>query len=641
MSTETPVEGGLRQQLRPHAAVGALVLAAGAARIATHAVGDEQAVAVWVAGAAFVIAVVAATRIRRRVFDKKAKRRALAFLAVAVGWLTGVTLTGLSLGAVGLLMAVGMGLSMYWFRQHPVGLIRPKVSRSEYQRLWSENVGCTDGVLPGSRLTNPQPIKAGLRYTLRLKPGKQSLNMVNAALDKLDGGLKLLPGQEMIVERHPTEHKANVLFTIVTKSPVKNTVYWPGPEAFDPATGDVMLGPFTDGEGVAAWRVYTETRLKGGYLQGGTEGGKSRTMEMLALTIAASHTHPTVIGYADGQGGASSPLMMEHADIKARTPEQALAMWEGAYLVMQLRQDENAVLGLRGFQPTAERPGLLLFLDECQKLLQKKHNPLYWERTQFLVSAIAAEGGKVGIAPILASQQSTLDAFGGAGTPEAERIRSNLLTGNGAMFKGRDPNARTVFKVGVDPSSFPDLPGYAYLVNPRPGSRSAPFRSYYLTDEMAEEWPKRITWRSLDAGSAAAWGHTYLRRDELAEEALEAARQRIAARRAGVVLEQPAVPEQRQPMSGGDGSALQVFGGGSFPSWAEFEARARTEARKALKEGHEKVLAAMRDGHTSPRAIQDATGYSERQVHNLLGELLDATAIRKGGYGRYEVAQAA
>ncbi|MEV7267043.1 hypothetical protein AB0N38_26125 [Micromonospora aurantiaca] len=639
MSTlETPTPGGLREQLAPHAAVGALVVAAAAARVAVHVTGDEQVVAAWVAGTAFVVGVVAATRVRRSPFSKKGRRRAFAFIAVAAGWLTAVTVTGLSLGAVGVLMALGYGLSLHWWRQHPVGLIAPKVSRSEYQRLWSENVGCSDGVLPGSRLTNPQPIAAGIRYTLRLRPGKQSLNMVNGVLDKLDGGLKLLPGQEMIVERHPTEHKANVLFTIVTKSPVKDTVYWPGPQAFDAATGDVMLGPFTDGEGVAAWRVYTETRLKGGYLQGGTEGGKSRTMEMLAVTIAASESHPTVIAYADGQGGASSPLLMEHADVRARTPEQALAMLEGMYLVMQLRQDENAVYGMRGFQPTADRPGLLGFIDECHKLLGAVDNPRYAARTEFLVAAIASEGGKVGVALILASQQSTLDAFGGG--KYGEKIRSNLLTGNGAMFKGKDANAKTVFQIGVDPRGFPDMPGYAYLVNPRPGARSAPFRSYYMTDEMAVEWPKRIAWRSLDAGAAAAWGQSYLRRAEMAEEALEAARQRIAARQAGVVVEQP-VPAQRQPAAGGDGAALEAFGAVAFPpSWETFVAQAQQEARKELGPSHAKVLDAIAAGHTSPQRIADEIGLSVRQVHNLLGTLMEAGRVRGGGR-RYEVAEAA
>src|SRR5690606_7754646 len=87
----------LRKHALPHAAIGALVIAAAATRIAAHAVGDEQAVALGTATTAFVIAVVAATRVRRSALTRKIKRRAYAFLAVAAAWLTGVTATELTL----------------------------------------------------------------------------------------------------------------------------------------------------------------------------------------------------------------------------------------------------------------------------------------------------------------------------------------------------------------------------------------------------------------------------------------------------------------------------------------------------------------------------------------------------------------
>ncbi|MEU6204607.1 hypothetical protein ABZ814_13580 [Micromonospora musae] len=635
MSIETPVEGGLRQQLAPHAAVGALVLAAGAARIATHVVGDEQVVATWVAGAAFVIAVVAATRIRRKVFDKKAKRRAMAFLAVAAGWLTGVTLAGLSLGAVGLLMAVGYGLSMHWWRQHPVGLIRPKVSRSEYQRLWAENVGASDGALPGSRLSNPEPIEAGVRYTLRLRPGKQHVGMVVEKMKTVRGGLKLRPGQQLIVEAHPTEPEPTALLTIVTNSPVEKGVLWPGPSAFDSETGRVQLGPYADGEGAAFWRAYTENRLWGGFVQGGTGSGKSRLIDSLVMSLASSSTHPTVIFYADGQGGASSPLLMRHADLFAGTCERIFAMVAGMHMVMLLRQRENVELGYEGFTPTADRPGLLGVIDECHKALLEAENPKFWKRTQQLCATIAREGGKVGVALILASQEPTLNAFGGAGSRYCEALRSSLLTGNGIMLAGDDPNAKTIFGVKENPKEFPVGGGYGLVAKPAPGDRKALFRSSHLNDQLKKAWPARITWRSLDGLPAGQAIRGY------------SSRERTFADRKAVVdgtpltLTDAAAPVQQPVTAGGDGSALQVFGGGSFPSWSEFEAKARQEARTALKEGHEKVLTAIRGGHTSPRAIQDATDYSERRVHQLLGDLMEAGEIAKGGYGRYEVAQAA
>lgn len=630
-----PVEGGLRPQLAPHAAVGALVVAAGAARIAAHVTGDEQTVATWVAGTAFVVAVVAATRVRRRVFDKRARRRALAFLAVAVGWLTGVTLAGLSLGAIGLLMALGYGLSMHWWRQHPVGLIQPRVSRSQYQRLWAEHNGASDGALPGSRLTNPEPIKAGMRFALKLRPGKQTLGMAVAAMEKLRGGLHLLADQQMLLETHPTEPEPTVLMTIVTKSPIKEAVDWPGPSAFDSATGRVMLGPYADGEGVATWRAYTDNRLWGGFIQGGTGSGKSRLIESIAFSLAASQSHPTVIWYGDGQRGASSPLLMRHADLFAGTYEQIHAMLVALELLMLLRQQENVERELEGFAPAEDRPGALGVIDECHKVFDKTQNPRSWLECQRIAATIAREGGKVGVALLLASQEPTLGAFGGAGSPYCEVLRSNLLSGNGIMLAGKDPNAKTIFGVDDNPKTFPTYGGYGMVTSPAPGERQAHFRGYYLSERLRKYWPERITWRDLSTSEGhVAMGPAYAQRERS-----------FADRKASILGRPPArtaVPAQRQPepAGGGDGIALKVFGGGTFPIWTVFETKARQDAQQRLKPSHEKVIAAIRSGHTSPQRIADAVDLSVRQVHNLLDDLAEAGVVRGGGR-RYELVCAA
>ncbi|MFG3639068.1 hypothetical protein ACGF3C_02190 [Micromonospora sp. NPDC047762] len=631
--TAVPVEGGLRQQLAPHTAVGALVVAAGACRIAVHAVGDERAVAVWVAGAAFVIAVVAATRVRRRVFDKKARRRALAFIGVAVGWLTGVTLAGLSLGAVGLLMALGYGLSMHWWRQHPVGLIQPKSTpRSSYQRLWAENNGASDGPLPGSRLTDMEPIAAGVRYALRLRPGKQHVGMVVDKMKTVRGGLKLRADQQLIVEPHPTEPEPTALLTVVTNSPVQKGVLWPGPAAFDSETGRVQLGPYADGEGTAYWRAYTENRLWGGFIQGGTGSGKSRLIDSLAMSLASSTSHPTVVWYADGQAGASSPLLMRHADLFAGTFDRILAMAAGMHFVMLLRQRENAASGREGFTPTADRPGLLGIVDECHKALLEAENPEYWKRTQQLFATISREGGKVGVGLVLASQEPTLNAFGGAGSRYCEALRSSLLTGNGIMLAGDDPNAKTIFGVAANPKTFPTGGGYGLVAKPAPGDRQALFRSTYLSEHLKNVWPGRIDWRSLDGTQAGVAVQGY------------ASRERTFAERLAVVdgvpllVAQPAA--EPQPTPGGDGAALESFGGASFPSWSVMVAEAQQEARKLLGPSHTKVLDAIRDGHSSPQRIADAIGLKVRQVHNLLGDLAEAGQVRGGGR-QYEVAEQA
>ncbi len=245
--------------------------------------------------------------------------------------------------------------------------------------------------------------------------------------------------------------------------------------------------------------------------------------------------------------------------------------------------------------------------------------------------------GRCGADP--ASQQTTLDAFGGAQTPNAERIRSNLLVGNGICLRSKDPNAKQVFGIDINPKTFPKMPGYAWVVDPEEGARSAPFRGYFLTDAQRDTWPHQINWRSLDVGAANAYGDEYLRRHELAAQAIEERRRRVEARRRGQANPQGTQLRKVVP-AGGDGPSAADFGILTFPVWdptdpAKFAVAPSAKPVKELHDGHRKVLDAMRAGCQSPKAIQDATGYGERQVYNLLRELIDMVRVRKDGRGAY------
>lgn len=634
----------LTAQVAPQATLGMLVVAAAATRAAMSATAADAEILAGTAATCVVVAVVGAVVAGRRLADKRSRVRARAFLAVAASWLTTVTATDLTLDAVAVLSAIGMGLSLHWWRQRRIPnppeqepfdfVVEPEAD--PYPRRWAENLGGPGCALTGSRLEGYEAIKAGFRYVLCLAPGKQSYATILGQLENIRTGLELLPDHDMIVERHPVLAASCLQFTVVTRSPVKVSITHPGRAVFNPRTGNVDLGPFVDGEGVARWKGYTKDRLWGGYLQGGTGSGKSRMVEGIALALADAQTHPTVIWYADGQGGASSPLLMKHADHTARDGEHFHAMLAGLLLVVQLRQDENALDEAEGFTPTVDRPGVVVVVDECHKFLLKLENAEYAERCRWMVSTIAREGGKVGVALILASQQSTLDAFGGAGDNFAETIRANLLMGNGVILRSKDSNAKQVFKVDVNPSLFPAIPGYAFLVDPDEGARSAPFRGYYVTDSIRTQWPGEILWRSLDEGAAHAYGLEYLRRRELAEEAREAIRRRVAARRAGQFAEpRPAPPA---PAGGYDGAeAIRAFGIATFPIWDPTKF-AKPQPRREMHDGHRKILAAMGQGHRSPKAIQMATGYTERHVYGLLGDLLDEfRVIEKTERGTYEM----
>lgn len=669
----------LRPQLAPHAAVGVLVLAAAAARAAMHLSDADATIALSVAGTAFVVAVVAAVVAGVRLTDRHSRHRAVAFCTVAASWLSGVVVMGLSLNAVAILATLGYGLSLHWWRQRRIGAPTtepaPATTPQGYAARWWRYLGGRGGEWAGSRLESPEPIKTGVvRYVLRLVPGKHTYTKVMTNLELIRGVLGLTPEQDVIVERHPLLAAPNLLVTIVTASPVKADQTWPGPNAFDPHTGRVALGPFVDGEGIAFWKAYTNNRLFGGYLCGITGTGKSRMIESIALSLAASHTHPTVIMYGDGQGGASSPLLRKYADLAATTYHEIHAMLAGLLLVGKLRQDENDVYELEGFTPTVDRPGIVAIIDECHKPLSKAENPLLAAVTQLAASTITREFGKVGIALILASQQSTLDAFGGAGNL-ADALRNNLLAGNGVLMRCKSANAKQVFRVDVDPTQFPEMPGYAFLVDPEEGARSAPFRGYYVKDDQRTYWPERIAWRPLDDGAANTFGPAYLRRHERAAEARRRKLDSINARRAGL-----AVATSPDTATGMDGAAIDaavaaaqsagrpVGGDGAqavdagqfvaqFPVWDPTTMRtvpphdpahgpARTPAGQAgapaLTDRHRQLVDALRtgaalvDGYTRPQLVADTLGCSVKWAGILLGDLVAAGMLRKGDVqGRY------
>ncbi len=629
---------GVGAQMRPWGAMGALVVAAGASRLAANATGAELETTVFVAGSAFVIAVVASMRSGRRTMDRRLRHRLVAALYLGATWLTLVTYDGMSWGAVAALTILGSGLSLLYWREHriesaaaPKPAAMPQVQEEDlYVRRWADNLGDKTRALAGSTLTDGRIIKSGYRYTLALVPGVHTVAQVRIMNETLRSGLGLMPGQEVIVEVHPELPAPNALLTIVTRSEVTTkTQEWPGPQAgFDSDRGAVNLGPFVDGEGVAQWSVYRQNGIFGGYLQGAPGSGKSRMIESVAMSCAASESHPTLIWYGDGQSGDSSPMLVEHADFAATSFEGIYNMLFAATKVMEVNGAENRLAKRVGFTPTAARPGLLVIIDECHKPLDASQNQLLAGPTQALAATIAREGRKVGVALIMASQSPTLDAFGGAGQ-SADTLRASLLAGNGVILRSETSNAKMVFNVDVNPREFPQVPGYAFLSRPEVGARSAPFRGFHVTDDLAKVWPDRIRWRSLPHRQANHAGKHYLHRHETAARQTQDDELLLQMLDAGTVTEFEELAEQvaAQPVSSDGMPAVEPVA----KPWEPIP----------LKPGHHKILDALAGGAKKLGELQTVTGYSETQVRNLLGDLISNGDVRRvvpegGKLGWYE-----
>lgn len=641
---------------KPWVAMSLIAFAASAERIAANTTGQEATIAAGWAIIAFTIAVVWSSRLRhRRLMDKHLRRRFAAALYMGAGWLTYVAFAGLSWGAMTTLLLVGLALSSMYLRVHetpnrqPVMRLElPPVQESDlFVQRWAKHLAA-DGQFSGSRLTDPEIIKSGYRYTLELVPGKHTLGMAKAATEQIRSGLRLMRGQEAIVEEHPDLAAPTAQITIVTKSTVLVDQPWPGPEyAFDVATGSVNMGPFVDGEGVARWLVYPTNGMYGGFMQGKQGSGKSRLLETIAVALASSKTHPTTVWFACGQGGASSKLLRKNADNFACNGDEFLEMLIQAEKVMAVHSAQNEVWELDGFTPgpqevvengvrkMVERRGLMVIADEFHNFTSRKRYDKA-DEIQERMARISREGRKAGVAIIAATQDPLLTAFGEG--KHGDVLRSCLLGGNGVLLQSETSNAKTVFNVDINPRQFPQLPGYGYLARPQEGSRSAPFRAYYVNDRAIEQWLEFFVWLALTRQAATFCGKSYANRKVKLTQRKASVVSFLASLDEGdaelfdaVEVEMQRASEQivREGGSLGDMQLPAVRTVKKF--WAE------TSEPGGLTDSQTRVVDAIRQGNVVPSTIGPAAQVGKTRVHEILAELVQLEVVTGGGKSGYEL----
>lgn len=627
---------GLHAQAAPYAAVGLLIVAGAAAHAAATGTEATASWAMTVGALAFTLAVLVGIRRGRRIRCPKGRRRLRVLLVGAATWLTTVTIVGINHDMITVIAILMWTTSLQWWRAKRLpdaGMVT--AAASGYTALWREGPARSGKPLAGSHLGNEEKIKQGTRFTLRLVPGEQTRKMVEEERAKIRGLFGLMPANDLILEQHPTLPEPHLLMTIVTRQPPRGSILWPGPSALG-ADGLIALGPFADGEGIAHWKAFTENRVWGGFLQGGTGSGKSRMIESIVMALVASELFPSVAWWADGQGGASSKLLKKKCDKIALTLEQCRAMLEGVISIMDHRQEENDVEDLDGFTPTAERPAIFVVLDECHVFFAD-------ERILEMCARITREGGKVGIALICATQQAQLAAAFGGHPKYSDAIRANLLVGNGVMLRGKSKSAQQIFRVEADPTTFPPRPGYAFLADPAEGARSAPLLGYFVSDDLQAYWSQRITWRELDRGSATVYGPSYARRKEIADADREAKRLRVEARKAGRPLPVDVTVTRTISASSSSvrASTSSPFGPvTALPVWKNpgttlVGTPQPSSAVPRVAGIHRRVAAAIaqgdvvRSGHTMPHLVAERLGVSTKWASGALKDLVELGVVHR------------
>jgi len=623
----------LAEMAKPWAAIAAVATAAAAGRVAMATTGHQAEVALAVAVAAFAAAVVLGMAAGRRITDRRHRVRVRAFLAAAASWISVAMVTGVSSEMLYILAVLGVGMSLWHWREHGLGygpweaLQTPVKDRVDvFGPRWEQNLAAGGRILSGTKLTEWEPLEFGARYALIVVPGTHTIDEIESLLPRIRSGLRLKQSHKIQLDEHPELEAPALLLTIIDTSPVAAGTRWPGLGAMND-DGTIRIGPYLDGEGGALWKLYSRNRIHNGMIAGGTGSGKSRLLENIAVTAAGNQLFPTAVWFADGQDGASSPMLMRHADFYAGKPEQIVAMLREAVEVIGIQQDENKALGLQGFTPTPDRPGLLVILDECKLVLDKQNNPEHWEETQQLVARIATTGNKAGVGIILAGQEATLPTFGGGGQWPAA-IRNNIKGANGVLLKSEEAAGGNIFGIpALTMRQIPSGGGYGYVAGGE-GSRKAMMRGFYDDDEQMAANMGAFDWRSVSPVTALDLSIAYRDRRLTADEDLAGARERYENRRRrhanGDTSTKPlaVIPDLVQPRGG---SAFT-----SFTLSSPFVGPA-----KKITAGQDRVLQAVLDGHSNWQDISKASGLGRDRVYAYLKDLTGMELVRKDKHGQW------
>ncbi|PRX92011.1 hypothetical protein [Allonocardiopsis opalescens] len=587
--------------------------------------------------------------------------RALLVGAAAWVWLIAAALTDqwevlASSGLVGVYV-----LAAHWWRIHRIGhhpqtpAMSSTVQVDDIAALWAEHIGSRNGAASGSWLSDQAKTEYGREWTIHFKPTGRGLEALEHMVAEISVALNV-PKRMITVGPHDSESPQLALLRITDSSPTAGIVPVDvvdgvptimGHPVYDPETGDITVGPHSDGVGMHTWGLYRPNSLLGGYLFGAQKSGKSELLNLLALGMRMSGC--TIYWYVDGQEG-TQPALQDTADWDASaTAELRRIALEAAVIVLRVRMRTNRAMRRKGFTPTPSRPGLVLILDESHMTILSDYRRIdpqaqhldedadpaglgTWTNAE-LVNELTRIGRKCGVAVIAASQDTGMGAFGGDGNP-GRVIRGNLFSANVALMYSQDAIGGAIAPKA--PMSVTELPrggGYGIAANE-------------TTNEGSVE-ARRAMWRAgyhEDLGALIQAVGPSLTLEPEAARAVDLALGGVYSRRHDRSAEQRAAEDAHAVtafLGGKLGVRELLFGEGSsvaprpsagvvvaFPNVADFvevDQSDRDRARDAILA----VLAAgpQRRGDIEA-AVRAELGCSRATVNRALDELAEAGTVR-------------
>lgn len=495
----------------------------------------------------------------------------------------------------------------------PAAVVDSEAMRLE--RLYNEYLGCPRGRLEGARVIDRLDIVNGGRIILQLLPGQQSVETVRNVIPMIRTGLRC--GDVLVEERE--DDPLIVSITAMRRMAVRETQHWAGPRV-DEDTGRVYLGPHIDGDGTAFWQLLQNKRLKNGFALSTTGYGKSALLRLLAL--AASSTGKISVVYADGSDGSSDPFMANYAQLSAFGTESIEVLSHALVAGLEYRRAENSSFGEEGFELGAlNRPGVLVLFDECHVPLRK--NKAIFDNFELL----ARDGNRHGIGVVLATQDCTVNAFGGRDSSDALRDAVTIIN----TFVGPvvSSNAGAILPdLPADPRKLPKDAGY-FVCSEAPGRRKAPFRAWYADPKL--DWDEKIPAVPLDTAFITAMGDVYKEWEKQQAAFREAQDRYVADMRAGRQATKPTMAAVTEAVAQTAQNA-----GGSLLDMKPL----RLVATGAPATTRERILQELRTGGLmSTGSLVDATKASDTQVRKDCKKLIEAGLVEQPAVGYWRLTE--
>jgi S-DNA-T family DNA segregation ATPase FtsK/SpoIIIE len=321
--------------------------------------------------------------------------------------------------------------------------------------------------LVGSQVMSAAVDVWGWRARIRLARG-QTITDVIAKIPALESALGTFRGAIRVYPT-PDDLANRCELRVLEIDPHADAIPWPGPSASS-ITEPIELGPFED---AAACRVLFLRRHA--LVGGGTGSGKSGGLNVVMGNLSACRD--VVVWAIDLKRGIELGPWAPCIDRLAVTPAQARALLHDAVLVLEARAVQMAAEGHRTWEPSPDRPALVIIVDEYAELADDAPEAMAD------ADSIARLGRAVAVSLIAATQRPTQKAMGqGAVRSQMDvrisfRVRErkdvDLILGQGMLAAGWHAQAL-------------DAPG-KFLISAAEHRTPRRARAYLLTDQVVAE----------------------------------------------------------------------------------------------------------------------------------------------------------